>query len=189
MRDPWYVIYPPQAAMSVEQPKTVKKIERFRDLPRGWHYGRGVAADGTTIARAKDIFNQYAQMGFSVTDAFPGQDGEIMVTAYRNNYYVECIVQVDGTYSVVGEKDKDVIVEAERGTEGQTIAAIVQVAKHAWNIFGSYIPSTTMRNETSSKAWHSRILQMTGPPQYFYADAWTKPVVDGVATSGRTISR
>lgn len=184
-----YLAWSPQAVTLAEQPKTVKKIERFRSLPVGWHYGSGVAADRATIARAKDIFTQYAQMGFSVTDAFPGKDGEIVVTAYKNDYYIECVVEVDGTYSVVGEKDKDVIIETERGSEGQTIAAIVKVARQAWNIFGSYTLSTTTQGETSSKVWHSRTLQATGQPRYFYADAWTKPVIVGAAISEYTISR
>ncbi len=173
----------PQPVVFSEQPKTIKKIEKFSNLPTGWHYGKGYAANSTTVVRAKDIFNQYMQLGFSDTDAFPGKEGEIMVTGYKDKFYVECIVENNGTYSVVGEKDNDVIVESPRTDEGKAIYAITQVAKRAWNTFVSYTLDTSIQGGTNSKALHLGTLQMTGRRRYFYADAWTKPNQGGALTS------
>jgi hypothetical protein len=172
-----------------EKPKTVKKIEQFRDLPVSWHYGDGQAARLDTIDRAKEIFNQYTQMGFTVTDAFPGRDGEIMVTAYKDNYYIECVVETDGTYSVVGERDKDVLVDSAHLDEGKTIAEITQIAKRIWNIFGLYILSTSIKGVMNLRALHSETPHTMGRPPYFYANAWTEPKVVGVRTSEFTTSR
>jgi hypothetical protein len=179
-----YSFYGP--SISEEQPKTVKKIDTFGVLPVGWHYGVGRPANASTVARAKDIFNQYVQTGFLTTDAFPGKDGEIMVTGYKDNFYVECVVETDGSYSVVGERDKDVILESSGTDEGHAINAIVKIARQAWNIFASYTLSTSTQGETNLKALHLKTLLTTGQHQYYYADAWTMPRAVGALTSGAT---
>jgi hypothetical protein len=171
------------------QPKTLKKIETFSDLPAGWHYGKGRAASVSTVSRAKDIFTQYVQVGFLTTDAFPGKDGEIMITGYKDNFYVECTVENNGRYSVIGEKDKALIVESTYANEGQAIDAITQVALRAWNTFVSYTLNISTQGEMNSKASHLKTLQMTGQLQYYYANASVGVVKVGAPTSGATTYR
>jgi len=88
---------------------TEKKINSFKALPVGWHYGSGIAP----LAKVLDLairLNQYAGiMGFEATDAFPGIDGEVLLTVYDGDIYLEFSIEVDGSINYIREQgDKEV---------------------------------------------------------------------------------
>ena len=88
---------------------TEKKINSFRNLPVGWHYGSGIAP----LAKVLDLairLNQCAGlMGFEATDAFPGIDGEVLLTVYDGDVYLEFSIEVDGSINYIREQgDKEV---------------------------------------------------------------------------------
>ena len=70
---------------------TIKKIESFRRLRDGWHYGEGIAFDENIIGNALNLHNIATKLGFFETDAFPYADGSIMITIYYKSDYLETI--------------------------------------------------------------------------------------------------
>src|ERR1022692_627445 len=86
---------------------TARKIESYKRLPHGWHYGQGGPAAFRTIQVALGYLSMFMGFGFIETDAFPGVGGEIMVTAYRGKHCVEVTVEVDNTYTVSHQYDGD----------------------------------------------------------------------------------
>lgn len=170
------------------QSKTISKIESFARLDNGWHYGRGIAADRSTIDRAISVFNQYIQIGFLRTDAFPGVDGEIMVTGYKDIFYVECTVAADGSYSVVGEQNNEVIAEAYGIGLSVATETITAVAKQTWTIFNSSIQNTMTIPKTNLKVWLSRTQTRTDAPRSYYADALMVPRAVTASISDDTIA-
>ena len=76
---------------------THQKLEAFARLQDGWHYGMGNPPTASTLKYAKAILGMYEAVGLQETDAFCSQDGEVMVTAYFENGYLECDINPDGS--------------------------------------------------------------------------------------------
>lgn len=83
---------------------TAKKIVSFARLPKGWHYGKGSPSSEHAMAAALTVLGQLALMGFHDTDAFPGIDGAVQVTAYDRHDFYEYNVSLDGTITVVHDR-------------------------------------------------------------------------------------
>ena len=81
---------------------TKKKIDSFCKLPKGWHYGEGVPASKKRIEKAHKINDFFHSYGVN-TDAFPGIEGEIQVTAYLDEYYWEVTIERDNSIVYVFE--------------------------------------------------------------------------------------
>jgi hypothetical protein len=88
---------------------TEKKINSFRTLPVGWHYGSGIAPLDKVLDLAIQL-NQWAGfMGFEATDAFPDIDGEVLLTVYDGDIYLEFFIEADGSINYIREEgDKEV---------------------------------------------------------------------------------
>ena len=82
MNDVYYILFPQRDKL-----KTVRKIERFGALSVGWHYGIGGPIDDDIIQSAKATHEFLLMLALTKTDAFPGQHGEVMVTAYHRGHY------------------------------------------------------------------------------------------------------
>ena len=85
--------------------RTFDKIRSFGSLPSGWNYGSGGPARPWVVSRALDCLSQMILLGMSETDAFPGPDGQIMVTSYQGKHSFELTVEVDGTFTVAHQVD------------------------------------------------------------------------------------
>jgi hypothetical protein len=85
--------------------KTAEKISSFANLPRGWHYGKGVPADPDTVRIATEYLLTFTELRFVETDAFPGADGEIMVSACRGKHCVEVTAEPDRSFVVSHQFD------------------------------------------------------------------------------------
>jgi hypothetical protein len=93
---------------------TEKKIESFRELRPGWHYGEGVAPNEITVRNATRLNRLAHALGFPKTDAFPGVDGDVILVIYHENYDLEFTLRASGgiTYYKMKE-DED--IEYEKG--------------------------------------------------------------------------
>ena len=80
---------------------TITKITGFRDLPVGWHYGKGGPISPSFIAQALGIVRQAEALGFQEMDAFPGAEGEVRVTIYQGDEYYEFTIEANGMISFV----------------------------------------------------------------------------------------
>lgn len=79
------------------------KIKSLGKLPKGWHYGEGIAPKGETIKEAVKIAN-YAHNNFLLIDAAPGLEGEVQLALYhernKENQYIECTFEGNKTYNI-----------------------------------------------------------------------------------------
>lgn len=92
---------------------TEKKINSFSKFTNGWSYGRGIQFSEDVIASASRVLKLLHNYGFIETDAFPGEDGEIMITAYKNEFCCEIITYQNGKYDFIVEKNNDEIIISE----------------------------------------------------------------------------
>src|ERR1039458_7833127 len=113
-----------EVVVGVPTPATVKKIQGFSYLQEGWHYGNGTPPTDLIIGQAISVNNLFIQVGLTTTNAFPGVDGEIMVTAYKDEYYIECIVEKNGNYSITAEEKQVEFENKQNVAEKEAIGTI-----------------------------------------------------------------
>lgn len=138
------------------QRKAKVKLKQFRAIQPGWHYGEGVNFTTETLANATRLADLAIGYGVDATDAFPGADGEVMVTLYHghNQYYLEFTVEPDGKVHFLFEEDGE---EIEEGTLDMPAAKerIRMFWRKLWSLSGSFTETTTMSSDRNSKAWPS----------------------------------
>ncbi len=69
---------------------TDRKLRAFADLPNGWYYGEGVPFGGAVLNMARTL-----SLGLAETDAFPGLNGEVVVSVYFGEHYLEFTIDPD----------------------------------------------------------------------------------------------
>lgn len=72
---------------------TEQKIRQFATLEEGWHFMGGSSFDQSVLQRAIDVHRIALALGFYRTNAFPGLDGEVMVTLYAGVHYLELLIE------------------------------------------------------------------------------------------------
>jgi hypothetical protein len=138
---------------------TITKIDSFASLPAGWDYGEGVPASVNTVSLARDIFYELMQLGFTRTDAFPGADGGIQLTAYEGDFrHIIVIVKPSGeislTHKTNGQRIRPSIITADRNV---IKTGLREIAREKWNIS----VSSTLSSLTISGGVIPRLLLQT----------------------------
>jgi len=86
------------------QSEVERKISSFAALLDGWDYGRGGPISQATLDSAFEWNRFFRQRGFLQTDAFPGGDREVVITAGFGDHDIELIVEPDGKISVAYDR-------------------------------------------------------------------------------------
>ena len=97
-----------------EQSLTERKIKSFSKYTSNWSYGRGIEFSQGTILYALRIVNLFRDYGFNETDAFPGEDGEIMITAYKGDYCCEITAYNEHMNDFIIEEGDSEILREEK---------------------------------------------------------------------------
>jgi hypothetical protein len=164
---------------------TEEKIRSFSELAVGWHYGSGHAPSQEMIATAIQWHRYLIRLGFTVTDAFPGANGEIMVTAYEGAHYMEVLLDTISTVSLIHERDGKEVRSLDQVTPDQAFHALGELAGEIWNTSGYFIQGISTVNMGSSRASPSR--SMMTEPQSFNWPASLQPGPIFVRTYGNFI--
>jgi hypothetical protein len=137
--------------------ETYQKIDSFRLLPKGWHYGEGGPAEESAASAAEAILWAFALEGVSDTSAFPGANGEVMVTAYVDSHYLEAIAETDGSVSLTYELDDFELFSKERMRLVDAIAKVRGILGGVWSTSAFYMSNilTITPNKIVSKVWLS----------------------------------
>ncbi len=85
--------------------ETLLKIAEFTEWPGGWHFGEGKKINRDIASIAEKIFYKIFSQGIVTTDAFPGIDGEIRVTGYFGEHYLELTVENNDSITYLYEID------------------------------------------------------------------------------------
>ncbi len=87
-----------------------RKLEEFTKLPQGWNFGEGVPASRKLVALANGVLDRAQDLGFQITDAFPGISGEVQINLYQGEQYFEFIIDapdcVTFVYEQAGEEEE-----------------------------------------------------------------------------------
>ncbi|MEE9365455.1 MAG: hypothetical protein V3W44_02110 [Dehalococcoidales bacterium] len=92
---------------------TERKLRGLEELESGWHYGEGVPLGDSILDDAISLNREATNLGFSETDAFPGTDGEVMLTIYFDDHYLEFTLEPNGNVTFHQEKGDEEIAYQE----------------------------------------------------------------------------
>ena len=92
--------------------QTAEKILSFRELPVGWHYGDGAPPTNKTVDAALRLNEEAISSGFEKTNAFPGVEGEIQVTAYTDSLCLEFTIEPGGITFVEEQNGQEIAYES-----------------------------------------------------------------------------
>jgi len=130
---------------------TEKKINSFKFLPVGWHYGNGIPPSDKVLGWASRL-NLYAELaGFEATDVFPGIDGEIMLTVYHGDIYLEFSIEVDGSINYIREQGDKEVDSKENISLHQATSYIEKIGILKWRLSESSIQNTMIQGRKDSR--------------------------------------
>jgi hypothetical protein len=124
--------------------QTATKILSFRELPAGWHYGDGTPPADETIDAALRLNEEAAQAGFEKTNAFPGIEGEVQVTAWLGSLCLEFTIERDGRITFVQEQAQQEIASESALTLDEAVNRL-RAAVESNGVHQSY-PSEALRS-------------------------------------------
>jgi hypothetical protein len=130
------------AFWSTQRDTTAEKIWSFVSLQKGWCYGSGVPAEQSVAMEATAVSTLLKSYGCEKTNAFPAEDGSILVTGYRGDHTIEVYCEVDGSFLLVIEKDN---IELESGKYESILALLrsLQEKENLWRSLDFCAPSTS----------------------------------------------
>lgn len=135
---------------------TVRKLRSFEQLPVGWHYGSGGPASRTVIDAAVSLYEQMVSLGLTRTDAFPGAEGEIQVTAYHRQHFVAVTIDPHLAYTVCHEDGDVDCCEVEGGNRAEAIEQLREITREIWGSSVSSTPGIMIPTAVGLGTWHSR---------------------------------
>lgn len=127
------------------------KIQEFSTYTKGWDFGEGDSFSSRTIMRAFILNRCLLAFRTSETDAFPGSDGKIVVTAYADSWCWEFTVQENGTIGYIVEEDDNIVEEHEGLLFKEALLIIKTRPIERRNPIWSQYESLTKRNMTKEK--------------------------------------
>lgn len=114
---------------------TLEKIQSFAHFEAGWSFGEGVAFAKNTLNKATQLAKTAHTLGFQETDAFPGLNGEVMVTVYQGNEYWEFTLEPTETITFVYERDEETITYEEGLPFEFAVSLLTNLAFHHRHLF------------------------------------------------------
>lgn len=108
--------------------RTIEKIQSFSNFTQGWSFGEGVSFTPTILLKATQLIKTAHALGFTETDAFPGLNGEVMVTIYLGADYWEFTLEPDETITFAYEKDDETILYEEGLPFEFAVSSITSIA-------------------------------------------------------------
>jgi len=149
---PWLFM----AQSPMEKHITITKLESFRRLNAGWHYGEGIDFDANIVNSALNLHNLAVKLGFFETDVFPGVDGSIMIAIYYKADYLEFTLMRNNEIMYRRETDDVEVVEEELIAFNQAKTILEGLGQDTWKLSDSYISDTTTVGDRDLLPQHLR---------------------------------
>jgi hypothetical protein len=134
----------------------IGKLDTFTKLPVGWHYGAGGPISQNVIATAKQLIRTLGAQGFTRTDAFANEDGEVLVTAYHRSHYLGIGVGLAGSFTFNHEIDGHEAFYQEHMPLNELTEELSKVSKSIWITSDLSTPPNTTTTSVNSTTWHLR---------------------------------
>jgi hypothetical protein len=165
---------------------TELKIQGFKELESGWHYGEGISFGQAVTDDAIALIKEANHLGFYETDAFPGVNGEIMVTIYFKSHYLEFIVEPNGSVTFSHEEGNEEVSYYE-GLSISDAKLKIKEYRDIWRQFDSLTQGTiTTIDRADLRALHSETaetfleFQLSVSSVFFSLGKASAPILEGI---------
>jgi hypothetical protein len=135
--------------------ETAKKIRRFLTYPLGWHFGRGVPPTLERV-RAALVLNNAAAIAELRTNAFLGTEGEVRVTVYHDDIYLQFTLEDNGVEYVREEREVET-VRTPRLRLVDALSILETFENELCRTSVSSTATTTIRTRDTSKTLPSKL--------------------------------
>jgi len=135
--------------------ETANKIRRFLAYPAGWHFGVGTPPSAERAQEAL-VLNNKAAMARLETNAFLGAEGEVRVTVYHRNAYLQFTVEDDNSIEFVREDGDVETTRASRLTLDDALSILENFENELCLLSVSSTATTTIRTRDTSKTLPSK---------------------------------
>lgn len=159
-----------------------RKINSISKLSDGWNYGDGTKFSSKRVTDAEKIDNLFVQLLASPTDAFPGLAGQIMVTAYKDDYYIEYTLHDDDNFSVRADKAGATICRLNYVDQAKALSKLAWLAGQIWNTSNSSTQGSTTIGIVIESTGSLLAVSPTGALQSSTANALTQHGTIGAST-------
>ena len=163
----------------------VRRINSFKSLPHGWHYGEGRGADQLAVESALHAYRAFRKFGITRIEAFPSVAGEVLIAGYFEEETVEFLCGLDGGVNVLHEQEDEIVYD-ENYPSVEDATEFLRTLP--WNLIGKSsdysILTTTVGRKEDTPVWLSMPLQKMTAFHQWMENAPENTVVVNVNTSG-----
>jgi hypothetical protein len=153
--------------------ETAAKILSFAFLPSGWDYGEGGPIPQLIIDDALAWERFFDLRGWD-TNAGPGPDREIAVSARRGSSRIEVVIESDRTLTVVYDSEGTRISYKPRISAQEAHKLILEIVE-PWSASVSSTQRNSIQNQISGLSSRSEIHRVTDLSQYSIANVSGRP--------------
>jgi hypothetical protein len=153
--------------------ETAAKILSFSFLPSGWDYGEGGPIPQLIIDDALAWERFFDLRGWD-TNAGPGPDGEIAVSAKRGSVRIEVVIESNGTLTVAYDSEGTRISYKPRISAQEAHKLILEIVE-PWSASASSTQTNMTKNQISGLSSLSEIHRVTDPYPYSIVNASNLP--------------
>ena len=137
--------------------KAKSKIDEFRSLKAGWHFGKGEGASEAVAQAAVEILDRAYALGFRNFDSFPGVDGGIQVWMLVDEDEVSVRVNPEMTYRFTVDHDDEEVVSLDNEPLYRVLGHLLNFATDNQLCSSAYSTGvTTTQLSAASTARHLR---------------------------------
>lgn len=167
--------------------RTLDKIQSFACLPYGWHYGSGEPLSPQTIGYAIAWLRALVEINLVDNDAFPGVDGDVLITVYLDGGNMDFTINKLGEASLIVERGLDEICSFPAFSLSRVRELISAAMAALWNTSVFSIQNTSTAVWVGSKALLSRTLLTVEGHRFSNSIAASKAQAMYVPTSNASI--
>jgi len=133
---------------------TLKLIDSFSKLVKGWNFGEGVAASPISLRQSKNALIFAYSSGIKEFEAFPGIDGEIQLCCYKEDDTLEITFEINGLVTLCFEEADERLFYKKDISFDETIKILKDFAYNKCRLYAlSTSRYTTAKRKNVSQVW------------------------------------
>ncbi len=139
--------------------RTAVKVLEFGRLPAGWAYGQGGAIEPAVISRGLAWIEYIEAIGVKKMNAFPGEEGNLLITSYVDGDIISIDILTDGMVSVLHERAEDELLDRPCVGEAEAFSLVAAAMETACATSASLTRNIGTSKQIASRAQPSRTPQ------------------------------
>lgn len=167
--------------------KTLQKIQSFAHLPHGWCYGSGEPLSPEAIGHAINWLRSLVKLNLIDNNAFPGADGEIIISVYIGVINIDLSIYQNGEASLIVENGEEEIGSFSCFALRKVRDVISMVLAAIWNTSASFTQNTSTAVWDGSKVLPSKTLLRAEGHRFSNSSVVSKNQVISAPTSNSSI--